>query len=221
SVPRILSPLKIHYPSRRYLPTTEFGLGFRLQQRIGFFRLNSFNLSAGYTWRENTMKTHALYPVDISYVHLGRSSQDFRELLQVNPFLAGSFENQFILGSRYDYVLNTQVNEERINEYQMLDVTPSQFYFNGNVDIAGNLMNLLQQSFSRTESGDPSKIFGTTYSQFVRGQADFRYYFNFDKKNKLATRLLLGAGYAYGNARTLPYIKQFSIGGSNSVRAFP
>ena len=115
SVPRILSPLNIHYPSRRYLPTTEFGLGFRLQQRIGFFRLNSFNLSAGYTWRENTLKTHELFPVDISYLRLGHQSEEFKTLLATNPFLAGSFQNQFIIGSRYSYTLNTQVNEERLN----------------------------------------------------------------------------------------------------------
>jgi outer membrane protein insertion porin family len=221
SVPRILSPLNVHYPSRRYLPTTEFALGFRLQQRIGFFRLNSFNLSAGYTWRENTLKTHELYPVDISYVHLGRRSEEFQELLERNSFLAGSFQNQFIIGSRYDYTINTQINEERKEQFTKDELERSQFYFNGNVDVAGNLMNLLQTSFSHEERGDPTKIFGSVYSQFVRGQVDFRYYLNFDKRNRLATRILLGSGFPYGNSRTLPYTKQFSIGGSNSLRAFP
>lgn len=221
SIPRILSPLNIHYPSRRYLPTTELGLGFRLQQRIGFFRLNSFNLSAGYTWRENTLKTHELYPVDISYVQLGKRSDDFQDLLDRNPFLAGSFQNQFIIGSRYSYTLNTQVDEERMSEFHERKFDRSQFYFNAAVDVAGNLMNLLQTSFSHEERGDPTKIFGTAYSQFVRAEVDFRYYWNMDQNNKLATRLILGSGYAYGNSQYMPYIKQFSIGGSNSIRAFP
>jgi outer membrane protein assembly factor BamA len=220
SVPRILSPLDIHYPSRRYLPTTEFSLGFRLQQRIGFFRLNSFNLSAGYTWRENTLKTHELYPVDINYVQLGHESPVFETLLTDNPFLARSFEDQFIIGSRYSYTLNTQVNQQRIEKFKEREFERSQFYFNGTVDVAGNLMSLLQHTLGN-DGSDPSKIFGSVYSQFVRGEVDFRYYLNFDKNNKLATRLDLGTGYAYRNSETLPYIKQFSIGGSNSVRAFP
>jgi outer membrane protein assembly factor BamA len=37
----------------------------------------------------------------------------------------------------------------------------------------------------------------------------------------LASRLIIGTGYAYGNSEVLPYIRQFSIGGSNSLRAFP
>jgi outer membrane protein assembly factor BamA len=221
SVPRIISPLKIDYPSRRYLPTTDFSLGFRLQQRIGFFRLNSFNLSSGYTWRENTLKTHEFYPVDISYVQLGKRSDEFQALLNRNPFLERSFENQFIIGSRYSYTLNTQVNQQRANEFKEREYDRSQFYFNGKVDIAGNLMNLLQTTFHNEKNGDPTKIFGTPYSQFVRGEVDFRYFLNLDKSNQVATRLIVGTGYAYKNSVTLPYIKQFSIGGSNSIRAFP
>lgn len=220
SVPRILSPLNMDYPSRRYLPTTEFSLGFRLQQRIGFFRLNSFNLAAGYTWRENTLKVHELYPVDISYVQLGNRSVEFQRLLSRNRFLAGSFENQFIIGSRYSYTLNTQLNEDRENDFQEREFVRSHFFFNGTVDVAGNLVHLVQTGFSPDEGG-PEKIFGRPYSQFVRGQIDVRYYYNFDKRNKLATRITAGTGYAYENATTMPYIKQFSIGGSTSIRAFP
>ena len=220
SVPRILSPLDINYPSRRYLPTTEFNLGFRLQQRIGFFRLNSFNLSSGYTWRENTLKTHELYPVDINYVQLGNRSEEFQTLLAKNPFLSRSFQNQFIIGSRYSYTLNTQVNRERLEKFREREFERSQFYFNGDVDIAGNLVNLVQNTVG-SENGYPARIFGSVYSQFVRGQVDFRYYFNFDRQTRLATRINIGTGYAYNNSETMPYIKQFSIGGSNSVRAFP
>jgi outer membrane protein assembly factor BamA len=65
------------------------------------------------------------------------------------------------------------------------------------------------------------EIFNLPYSQYVKGDIDFRYYWQFDLHNKLAARLIMGVGYAYGNSTTLPYIKQFSIGGSNSIRAFP
>ncbi len=221
SVPRIISPLNIDYPSRRYLPTTRFGLGFRLQERIGFFRLNSFNMSAGYLWRENTLKTHELYPVDISYVHLGNPSDEFLNRLEENPFLAGSFENQFILGSRYTYTLNTQLNEDRESAFSEREFRRTHFYFSGTADIAGNLMHLIQGgSRSGSEEG-PNTIFGSAYSQFVRGQLDVRFFYNFDKRNRLATRVIVGGGHAYGNSVTMPYIKQFSVGGSNSVRAFP
>lgn len=40
------------------------------------------------------------------------------------------------------------------------------------------------------------------------------------RNNWLATRLLVGAGYAYGNSEVMPYSEQFYIGGANSIRAF-
>jgi len=36
----------------------------------------------------------------------------------------------------------------------------------------------------------------------------------------LASRIIVGAGIPYGNSDELPFIKQFFIGGTNSIRAF-
>jgi outer membrane protein assembly factor BamA len=223
SVPRIVSPVDIHYPSRKFLPTTDMKLGFRLQQRIGFFRLNSFNLSYGYTWRENTLKSHELYPVDINYMKLGKTSDDFKTTILNNPFLARSLEDQFIMGARYSFTLNTQVNEQRLEKYKEQRYERSNFYFNAKLESAGNLVHLLRggQFKANIEQDSTNKIFGSAYAQFIRGEGDFRYYLRFDEKNMLASRVVVGTGYAYGNSVTMPYIRQFSTGGSNSVRAFP
>jgi outer membrane protein insertion porin family len=222
SFPRFISPFDIHYPSRKYLPSTDIKLGFRVQQRIGFFRLNSFNLEYGYTWRENTLKTHELYPIDINYMRLGKTSAEFDTLISKNQFLARSLENQFIMGARYSYTLNTQVNEERNNTYRETRIQRSHFYFNAKLESAGNLVHLIRGGeFDSDPGNDSLKIFGSAYSQFIRGEIDFRHYWNLDEKNVIAARIVGGTGYAYGNSVTMPYIRQFSVGGSNSVRAFP
>jgi outer membrane protein insertion porin family len=223
SFPRFLTPFNIYYPTRKFLPTTDMKLGFQLQQRINFFRLNSFNLASGYTWRENTLKNHELFPVDINYMRVGDKSPEFEEVVSRNRFLAQSLENQFIMGARYAYTLNTQVNRERMEKFREQKFERSHFYFNGRIESAGNLVHLLMGGGFENEADttDFNKIFGSAYSQFVRGEADFRYYFQVSKKNKIATRVAFGMGYAYGNSVTLPYIRQFAVGGSTSVRAFP
>lgn len=222
SVPRFISPFHIHYPGRKYLPTTDFKLGFRVQQRIGFFRINSFNLAYGYTWRENTLKTHQLYPIDINYMKVGHTSEEFNQRTRENPILARSLEDQFILGARYEYTLNTQINEERQEKYKEQRFERSIFFLNAKAETAGNVVHLIQGgSFESDPGNEPDKIFGDIYSQFVRGEIDFRYYWRIDEKTQLANRVLIGTGYAYGNSLTMPYIRQFSTGGSNSLRAFP
>jgi outer membrane protein assembly factor BamA len=67
----------------------------------------------------------------------------------------------------------------------------------------------------------PYEIFGTTYSEYYKFDIDLRHYYNtIDQTASLASRLILGIGVPYGNSATMPYVKQFYIGGSNSVRAF-
>jgi outer membrane protein insertion porin family len=221
--PRFVNPFKIHYPTKKFLPTTEVVMGSRIQQRLSYFRLNSFSLGYGYTWRENTLKNHEFYPVDINFVQLGKVSDDFEELLHDNFYLKRSFENQFIPGARYSFTMNTQLSERKTEKFRDKAYDPSHFYFNGTVDVAGNLMQLVQGSNFKQDAGDANegRILGLPYSQFARGEIDFRHYWRFSEKNVFVTRFNTGVGYAYGNSVTMPYIKQFAIGGSTSIRAFP
>ena len=221
AIPRFITPFRIQYHSSKYLPQTKFKVGYTFQQRIQYFRLNSFNVSGGYTWRETMLKTHELFPVDITFVQTGNTSAEFDQMLEENPVLKNSFQNQFILGSRYAFTLNTQLSEDVEQKYGVKKKNKSDFYFRGMLDLSGNLAHALQSINSSEEEQGPYNFFNATYSQFVRTDLDFRYYLKLNKRSKIATRLTTGVGYAFGNSVTMPYIKQFSAGGSISLRAFP
>lgn len=220
SIPRFVTPFGIfRYRSAKYVPQTNFKLSYNLQQRLQYFRLISMNGGYGFLWRETTLKTHELFPVDVSFVKLGKTSQTFRDLLSRSPALANSFQNQFILGSHYTFTLNTQMKEDIEMKYDPKATRKSNFYFSGTIDLSGNILSAAQ-NVANVEEGQ-KQFFGLPYSQYIRGDIDLRYYYDINKKSKLATRLIAGIGHAYGNSSTLPYIKQFAAGGSNSVRAFP
>jgi outer membrane protein assembly factor BamA len=152
-------------------------------------------------------------------VRTDQTSEAFEEEVAKNPVLAKSLENQFIIGTRYSYTVNTQLTEVQAQKFEERKYRTHNFYFNGNVDVAGNLINLLQKG-SREANEDPT-LFGFPFSPYVKGDIDIRHYLTLDPRNKIASRFILGAGYAYVGTTTLPYVKQFSIGGSNSIRAFP
>jgi len=215
AVPRFISPIRIPYTSHRFMPQTTMRLGFRFQNRVGFFRLNSFNAAYGYIWRENERKTHTLYPIDLTYLQLGSISSVFARRLETDPFLQRSLRNQFIPGARYNFTYNSKTGEQE---------TPKRnnIFFSGTVDIAGNLAYLTQRLIGSEGSpyDIPYQVAGQRYSQYTRADIDVRYYHDISEKHQLATRLIAGAGYAYGNAFTMPYVKQFSSGGPNSIRAF-
>lgn len=220
SVPRFITPFRIQYRSAKYLPQTQFKLGYSYQHRLQYFTLNSSNIAAGYLWRETTLKTHELFPVDITFVRKSNTSKEFDEILATNPALENSFQNQFILGARYSYTFNTQLSDNIESRYIKKKIKQSNFYFNGSIDISGNIPHALQSIKSDEEEG-PYSFFGQPYSQYVRPTVDFRYFYNLNRSSKIATRINTGIGYAYGNSTVMPYIKQFAVGGSNSLRAFP
>jgi outer membrane protein insertion porin family len=219
TAPRFISPFRIRNSSSKYLPHTQLKVGYNFQDRLSYYRLTTFNIAYGYSWRETTSKTHELFPADISFVKSSHTSQDFNDLLEDNPTLANSFQNQFIIGSRYSFTYNSQLKEDIAAKFTAVENRRSDIYFNGIVDFSGNLVNALQRIGSKEENS--FTFLGSPYSQFARLDLDFRYYFKFSKKSKLATRINTAGGYAYGNSNNLPYIKQFSVGGSNSLRAFP
>lgn len=222
TVPRFISPIPIDYSSKRYLPKTLFKAGFNLQNRVGYFRLSSFNIGYGYNWKESLSRVHELYPVDLNFVKTDKKSQEFLDRLKENKVIANSFEDQFIFGTRYSFTLNTQLTEEEpVDKFRTRQIATHNFYFNGNIDVAGNLLHAIQRGVVKNERDSAYQIFGSPYSQYVKTDVDFRHYWQFDKRNKLVTRVVMGIGKALGNSTTMPYIKQFSIGGSNSIRAFP
>ena len=210
TIPRLISPLNFNYQNVRFVPSTFMSLGVRLQRRINVFQINSFEAKYGYQWQESLTKKHRLFPVNFSYVQLSQSSEAFEDRLELDPNLNNSLQDQFIAGLLYDYTLNTK-NAENADEKR------DHFYFSGSLDTSGNLINLTENTLGDNEFLNNT---GIAYSQYTKVQFDFRYYRKLSSRKELATRLLIGGAKAYGNATEVPFIKQFSAGGSNSVRAF-
>lgn len=211
--PRYVVPFfKVGNESSFYVPKTRLRFGYQRINRFDLFQVNSFSLGAGYLWNETRSKSHELNIIDINFFQLADTTARFHRLLQQNEFLRRSYSEQFILSSNYSYTYNNQRQSNLTHN----------FFFNGQVDVSGNLMNLLQSAFNEEVSTaeEPYTIFGTPYSQYSKLSADLRYYYSIDRENRIATRLFVGAGFPYENSTSLPFIKQFFVGGPNSLRAF-
>ncbi len=212
-LPEFVTPFALEDVSTRFVPKTRIELGTRLLDRLQYFQMLSLDASFGYDWKETLTKEHVLNPVSFTLVHLAKRTPLFSALLTANPFLRRSYEEQFILGPNYTFTYNDQLESDRKNH----------LYFKGGIDLSGNLLYLAQSLFAGRKAGpdNPFKIFGTPYSQYARFDIDLRhYYHSTDQATTIASRLVAGVGLAYGNSSTMPYVKQFYIGGANSVRAF-
>jgi outer membrane protein assembly factor BamA len=198
--------------SRTYVPKTIFGGGFGIYSRVNLYTMHSFNTSIGYSWRRNERISHLFRPIESSYTRLTESTAEFEDYLNENPTVRKSFEEQFIVGGSYTFVnSNFHFNSRK-----------HVFYLSESVDFAGNLLSLVTRI---TEKSWPSPenqhyVFGLPYSQFANLRSEFRYMLNINKKNQIAWRLIGGLAMPYGNSTTIPYIRQYYVGGTNSIRAF-
>lgn len=205
--PRVLFPLKIDTDFFEYdIPKTKIGLGVDYLSRTKLYALFSASGSFGYVWQANKYVTHEITPISITYTKLMNSSKRFDSILDRNPFLKRSFEQQFISGGMYSFTYNGMLDAQKRN----------QFFFNGNFDIAGNSISL----FGKKGENERKSFLGMEYAQYVKADIDFRYHLKLGGEQVIATRLFGGYGYPYGNSEVMPYVKQYYSGGPYSVRAF-
>ena len=192
------SPDKFKYA----VPKTKISLGGDILKRSKLYTLTSINTSYGYTWKANRFVNHELNPISVNIVDLSDTTAEFDSILAQNPYLRRSFEQQFIAGVNYTFTYNEWVDDQK----------KQPVFFSTSLDLAGNGLNLL--------SGGNDKVFGLEYAQYLRADADVRYYFRLRNEQVLVGRVYGGWGIPYGNSTTLPFVKQFFSGGPYSVRAF-
>ncbi|NRR90199.1 BamA/TamA family outer membrane protein [Winogradskyella undariae] len=208
--PRVLFPIKFNEDFFEYsVPKTKTSLGLSYLSRSELYTLISGNGLFGYSWNANKYITYEFNPISVNYTQLAKTSTEFEEILDDNPFLQLSFDQQFISGMTFSFTYNEMIDSN----------DPHQFYLNTTLDVAGNSISLLGQS---GESGESDTFLGLQYAQYAKADVDFRFHLNFGKNREqtIATRFFAGYGLPYGNSEVIPYVKQYFSGGPYSVRAF-
>lgn len=202
--PRLLAP-KFIPRSRWQLNWTRFQLNFDLLNRPHYFKMGQFNASINYDWnlRQHVSQTLTLFK--LTYTKLMNTTAEFDSIMTANPAIALSFRNQFIPQIAYTYTYDRQFDRDNGLNWTFT------------LQQAGNLFWAIYKACG--VKGEKT-LFGTPFSQFVKGQAQIVYNRRLWADHHLVTRIGAGAEHAYGNSREVPYAEQFYCGGANSVRAF-
>lgn len=206
--PRLLAPGFIRRTNRDINWTT-LTLGGSVLNRPHFFMLAEYDMGISYEWRATRNTIHQFTPFKLAYNKLIRTTLDFDSVMAKNPAIAQSFESRFIPQMSYSYTLDKFLERERIN-----GIT-----FTASLTEAGNLFAGIYDAFG---SRGKKRLFGTPFSQFIKGQVQLVYSRRLVRGSDqwLVSRFLVGAEHAYGNSSQVPYSEQFYIGGANSIRAF-
>ena len=203
SFPRLLAPFIKFNPYRVYaIPNSRIHLNFNYQQRALYYSVDYFYTALSYDWYTSAKVRWELIPLSLNYMRVYNRTEEFEEILDDNPFLARSFDDQFIpaIGAKFNF-----------NE-MTLGLKKNRVFLSLGLEQAGFLTGI-------TTSND--SLLGQPFAQYVKSDIDLRYNIRLGKDKNLVNRVFVGVGVPYGTSQSLPYIKQYYSGGPNSVRAFP
>ncbi|MCO6480052.1 MAG: BamA/TamA family outer membrane protein [Phaeodactylibacter sp.] len=208
SFPSLLVPFGLIPAERSWQARSTASLGGEFERRTAQYTLQSFRGQFAYQWQPGRLHQHSLSPLQLTWVNTRNTSAAFEERLAANPRLRSSFGNYFIASIAYQYEYTEQKPQQR-EDY---------FFMQGRAEAAGNLSYALSSALDPAQEG-PYKFFGTPFAQFFRLEADVRYH-DYLSHGSWIARANIGAALPYGNSGAIPYIRQFFVGGANSIRAF-
>jgi hypothetical protein len=199
---------KIRFPTTsNSIPFHFASVNLEYNNRINFFKIISLNALYGMDWKSSKYIRHRIDWVNTTYSSIVDATPRFDELIVKDPFLRNSLIDQFIFGSSYTFTLDKRKKTENLEG----------LYFQGQIELAGNIIMLASSALKNNPLGS-QKIFNVPFAQFALLNYDVRYYKKIGKLGTLAFRHLGGFGTPYGNSSRMPYIRQFFIGGTNSLR---
>ncbi|MCE2789629.1 MAG: BamA/TamA family outer membrane protein [Saprospiraceae bacterium] len=193
--------------------TTNIGLGFSTLNIIDFYSINSYNASFGFDYTSPKGNRYVFRPLGFN-LDLYEISDATR--FQQNPLILFSFKD--ILGTGFlfrdlSYIWN-----------KPKDRHGNTFFILNNLELSGwevHLSNLLyNQLADKTTEWTIGGDRNIGFARYARYEMDARYNKEFSKSSSFAARCNMGVIVPFGQSSVTPFVKQFGVGGPNSLRAW-
>lgn len=201
--PKFISPYRPKWISPRNLPKTQLQLGYNTLDRKNQFRLTNISSAFTYNWKPDIAQTWEFSPAFANII-LPVIRPAFQGRLDSNDFLRNTYRRTFIEGENIAYTFTDQIKKQNRN-YNYIRLSLEE----AGVIMAG--VNAISKNVGQNS--------GFIFDQYVKLDLDARRYFN-ARHSLFAMRFLAGVGSPYGDSRTLPYIKQYFVGGPYSIRGW-
>lgn len=206
---------KPFYFGMRQHANTRIKASYNYVEIIDWNRYNLISIAYGFDYQPNR-QTH--FSVDHFALNFfdPTAQPAFETILMNNGFLERSFGAQVFVSLLFRDLSFTKQSRNSSRRRS--------FYFNTNIETAGaeifginELYNLFaQKPIDLLTIRDTVEI-----SQYIRLDTDFRYLKHLPNNQALATRFNIGIARPFGHRTSdVPFVKQFSVGGSNSMRAW-
>jgi len=202
----------VFYDNMKKLATTSISTSYNFTRIIDLYSINALNLSYGITYQKSNFEKYQFNHLGISFLNT-KLDPLFKELIKDNIFLLKSLtERQLfsgILFRDFTYTYYSVPNKWSEDWYGRINFELS----GGEVWVVNNTLNLIR----KTAVNFSEKL---QFSQFARAEFEGRYNKKLTKSVSTAYRALVGIIQPFGYTTQAPFVKQFFVGGPNSLRAW-
>lgn len=204
-LPKFLAPLQKSYFDNSSLPHTIFNIGSNLIDRVAYFTLINNSASFKYNWRKSKTITWELSPAFMNLIQVPKTTAAFQKELDSNAYLRNTYKPIFFEGENLTFVYSNVDKKQGKNFFRLKASIEEAGGLLGGINSLGYALN---------------DLFKIKYAQYTKVDVDAQRYFNFPH-SLIAVRMFAGVGLPYGQSTSLPYIKQYYVGGPYSLRGWP
>lgn len=208
--PRLVLPwVRNRVDPFRFPSHTNFKVYAEQVNRARYFKMLSFGGTVSYSFQPKRSMKHTVTPLHLAFNILQHRTARFDSIANANPMLFHSLDDQFIPSVTYTLTYDDTYKKKK-----------NRIWWENSVTSAGNVTSLIYAAFGQKFSQKDKKLLGTPFAQFLKFTSEFRHLYTFSEKHQLASRIMGGVIWSYGNKTIAPYSEQFYVGGANSIRAF-
>ncbi len=202
---------KNFYQNLQSKANTRFSVGFERLLIRDFYAFTQANARFGYNL--NPSAVHR-YTINHAALDLLRPTIEplFQERLDNNEFLRRSFGQQYFVS-----LLFRDLNYQRLGR---TDRRGRSLNFTGYIEASGWELGAINSIFKSKERPAGLLDSSNNLAQYLRLRLDSRFYKKYSDQSSFASRFMFSIARPFGNDKDVPYVKQFSVGGANSMRAW-
>lgn len=201
------------FQTLREQASTRYSLGYEYLRINNFYAYTLINARLGYDFKRSATTNYRINHLAIDVLDPIFEPQ-FEAILSNNQYLRQSFGEQYFFSLLFR---SLEYTRQGIPDRRGRSLT-----FLGQFEVAGAEVYAVNQLYNLFSSNDvtftPKR--GATFAKYILASAEIRYLKKYTPQRSFASRLIVAAGRPYGGANEVPYVKQFFVGGANSMRGW-
>lgn len=206
--PRLLAPNFIK-SIKREMNWTKISLSANFYNNPTSIKFLQLSAELMYQWHTNRFVTHELSFPKLTYSKRLREPELNTEEDQ-NMWEDMTKRSEFIPQFAYTFNLDKSFGDGRKNRIAL----------RASIAEAGNLLSGIWGLAEAGSGVGGKELFGVPFSQYVKLETQLVYSRKFFRNHHWVSRILVGAGFVYGNSAYMPYGEDFYAGGPNTIRSF-